>query len=139
MRETQTRTFFGDGEHDFCLTPEMITELERVTDRGIGSIFTRLGQGEFAFVDVVEVIRLGLIGGGMAPKRAMEMVDAYVRPRPLGETRDIALLVVLALWLGRAPDAATEGVISSDALAAAATGDLAAAITAAVAEVRADD
>jgi hypothetical protein len=36
MNLTHT-AFFGDGEHVFALTDDMITELERLSDLGIGA------------------------------------------------------------------------------------------------------
>ena len=71
--------FFGDGEKQFLLTPEMIVELERKTASGIGGLCRRLFAGEFKHSEMTEVIRLGLIGGGTAPKEADALVAAYAR------------------------------------------------------------
>lgn len=110
MVETKTRAFFGDAEHDFQLTPEMIVELERLIGSGIGTIFGRLARNEFSFTEVVETIRLGLIGGGMAPQKALALVDAYARRRPMSETLPTALAVLEALWFGVGP--VTEEVVA---------------------------
>lgn len=100
MRETETRAFFGDREHTFCLTPPMIAELERATDSAVGAIYGRLSRMEFAMRDVRETIRLGLIGGGMTPQRAAEMIETYVDPQPLAATASTALAVMVALFFG---------------------------------------
>ena len=62
--------FFGDGERNFLLTPELIVELERKTGAGIGSLCRRLFAGEFKHAEITETIRLALIGGGTSPKEA---------------------------------------------------------------------
>lgn len=59
--------FFGDADHTFALTDDMITELERITDLGIGALYLRTVNMQFKLVDLVEIIRLGLIGGGVIP------------------------------------------------------------------------
>lgn len=100
MADTTTRLFVGDAAHDLALTPPMIVELERLTGRGIGGIFRRLAASEFAFAEVVETIRLALVGGGMEPQRADEIVETYVKPRPLAEIFPIALSVMEAAWFG---------------------------------------
>ena len=73
------RAFFGDGERDFRVTPELIVELERKTGAGIGGLCRRLFAGDFKQVDVTETIRLALIGGGASPKDA----DALVATRSI--------------------------------------------------------
>lgn len=107
MAETSVRLFVGDADHDLALTPPMIVELERLIGRGIGGIFRRLAANEFAFAEVVETIRLALVGGGMEPQRAAEIVETYVRPRPLAETFPTALSIMEAAWFGPKPSEGT--------------------------------
>lgn len=86
-------TFFGDGEHTFKLTPELIRELE--TKCGpIGGIANRLFARNFAQADLTETIRLALIGGDTTPKRAHELIVAYVDGRPLAETYELAAKIL---------------------------------------------
>jgi hypothetical protein len=92
--------FFGDGVHAFTLTDDMIEELERITGHGIGAIYLRIVAGQFAVSEVAEIIRLGLIGGGMAPQNAAQLVSTYARNRPLAETFPLALDVLDARWNG---------------------------------------
>ena len=105
MRETAARLFVGDAEYDLLLSPAVIVELERLTGRGIGGIFRRLAASEFSFAEVIDTIRLGLVGGGMDPRRAAELVETYVKPRPLAETFPMALAVMEAAWFGTATPA----------------------------------
>ena len=123
--------FFGDGEKTFALPSEQILELERKTGTGVGTIYSRVMTGQFQFGDIMEVIRLGLIGGGTSPKEAQALVDAYARPTPIIEAFQLAADILEARWSGKvetpAPDA-------QDDLRQAATGDLAAAIREAYAD-----
>jgi hypothetical protein len=125
-------TYFGDGEKTFALTTEMILELERKTGVGIGTVYSKLASAQFHYGDLMEVIRLGLIGGGTAPVEAQTLVDTYAKPRPIDETFPLALDILDARWSGK-PDAPAKPL---DELrqSAAATGDMSAAINEALAE-----
>lgn len=99
--------FFGDGECNFALTDDMITELERIADLGIGALYLRCVNMQFTLADLVEVIRLGLIGGGATPERAAQLTDTYGRNRPIDELYPLALDVLDARWGGAVEDEAT--------------------------------
>jgi hypothetical protein len=92
--------FFGDASYRFALTDDMIHELENVTAIGIGALYTRVVNSEFRISDIVQIIRLGLIGGGNAPTTAKRLVDAYAVNRPLDETLPLTLDILDARWLG---------------------------------------
>ncbi|MET4216059.1 hypothetical protein ABIB00_001246 [Bradyrhizobium sp. LB14.3] len=93
MADLSYTTFFGDGEYAFLLTPAMIRELE--TKCGpVGAISNRLFARNFAQADLSELIRLALIGGGVTPKRANELIVAYVDGRPLIETYELAAKIL---------------------------------------------
>ncbi|QOZ26174.1 gene transfer agent family protein [Bradyrhizobium sp. CCBAU 51753] len=100
-------TFFGDGEQTFQLTPALIAELEAKCGP-IGALFNRLNYRQFSQVDLSETIRLALIGGGTAPKRAAELIATYVADRPISETYPIAAKILERVWFG-APNEATNG------------------------------
>lgn len=118
--------FFGDGEKTFAFpTRELIEELERKTGHGIGALFRRFRTQDFAFYDIIQVLRLGLIGGGTAPAEADQLVALYAIGRPLAESFAVADGVIAALFFGN--DEKTQ----DEARQAAASGDLAAAISAA--------
>ena len=102
MSELKHQAFFGDGEHDFLLTPEMIIELERKTGTGIGALCGRLLARDFRHGDLIEVIRLGLIGGGTSPKDADALVSAYAINRPLAEIFPLSVAILNRLWFGEA-------------------------------------
>lgn len=92
--------FFGDGEQAFALTDDMIAELERITDLGIGALYLRAVNMGFKLGDLVEIIRLGLIGGGTTPERAMRLTDTYARNRPIDELYPLAMDILDARWTG---------------------------------------
>ncbi len=94
------RTFFGTGERAFTLTDPMVIELERLTETGIGALFGRMTRSDFRLFDLIEVIRLGLIGGGTSPEEAARLVATYAKDRPIGETLPLALDVLDARWSG---------------------------------------
>ena len=102
---TLTHTaFFGDGDHEFALTDAMIAELERIADLGIGAFYLRAINMQFKLADLIEVIRLGLIGGGTAPVRAAQLVDTYARNQPIDGLYPLALDILDARWGGAIPD-----------------------------------
>jgi hypothetical protein len=95
------RAFFGDAEYHFRLTLPTLTELERSTGLGIAAICDRIFQKQFAHADLTQTIRLALIGGGTAPKRAAELVAAYATDRPLSEIYPLAFAIAEATWFGK--------------------------------------
>lgn len=94
------RQFFGDAERTFQLTPEMITELERLTGRGIGGLCRSLFVSEFRLAEITEVIRLALIGGGTDPQEAAALITAYVSPRPIMESYGLAVTILETTMFG---------------------------------------
>lgn len=96
------RAFFGEAEREFRLTPKLIEELEHVCGAGIGAIFTRLTSRQFRYADILETIRLGLIGGGESTQRAASLIELYGANRPLAETLPIAVGIFTILLTGEA-------------------------------------
>lgn len=129
MSDVTTVAFFGDAEHPFALTPWAQGELEKLTGVGIGALCLRLPHGDFRIVEIVETIRLALIGGGMSPQDAAHLVETYAKPRPLTETFPLAARILFRLWNGKDPE--PEAQDDEPAV----TGDLAAAVSAAYADV----
>ena len=100
-------TYFGDGVKTFTLTDTVIEELQHKTILGVGALFLRMSSSQFRVADIVEVIRLGLIGGGTSPQEAQRLVDAYAKDRPFDETFPLALDILDARWSGK-PEAEVE-------------------------------
>ena len=94
-------TFVGDGEYKLCLPPELIEELERKLNAGIGGIAKRLFSSDFRHAEITETIRLALIGGGERPQTAAALVSTYIAPRPIIETLPLAIATLETVWFGR--------------------------------------
>ncbi|MDF2809504.1 MAG: hypothetical protein K0S56_535 [Microvirga sp.] len=122
---------FGDGEHAFRLAIGGLRELQEKTGVGPMRLFHRLMDGSWMVDDAREVLRIGLIGGGMKPAEAIGLVRRYVDERPMIEAQAPAMLVLGAALHGteqetqpgkeEAPDAATDAT-SSSSLPSTATG-----------------
>ncbi|WP_421695469.1 gene transfer agent family protein [Aestuariivirga sp.] len=97
---TELVAFFGDGKHKFQLSFPLIAELERLTGYGIGAISKRLFAQDYRAGEVSELIRLGLIGGGTTPERAMQLTETYVHPAPLAASIPLALEILQATFFG---------------------------------------
>jgi hypothetical protein len=108
MLDTSITRFFGDANYSFRLTAPMITELERLTSRGIGAVYRRMLGLECSHQEIVEVVRLGLIGGGLDPERAAALCAAYAAPAPIARTYQLAVDVLDAAWNGTAKDSTDE-------------------------------
>lgn len=96
--------FFGDRERAFALPPELIAELERLTGRGIGGLCRALFAGDFHHAEVIQTVRLGLIGGGENPEPAAALIAAYAVNRPLAEVYPLAISILETVWFGQAQE-----------------------------------
>ncbi len=113
-RDASISLVWGDGEHRFRLAIGELRELEekrkagpvQIAERltGLYDMFgnTRLPR-RLAVDDIRETIRLGLIGGGMAPHEAVTLVDGYLERWPLLRSAGVAAQVLDAALSGR-PD-----------------------------------
>lgn len=95
-------TFFGDGERAFALTPVLIEELERTCGAGIGAVAKRLFSGQFRHADMLQTIRLALIGGGEKPEVAASLTHVYGACRPINEVLPLAVGILEATFFGKA-------------------------------------
>ena len=67
----QARTLvWAGGEHSFCFRIGELRALEQRRDCGIGILIKRMLSVEWYVDDILEVLRLGLIGGGLSDKDA---------------------------------------------------------------------
>lgn len=94
------RMFFGDAEHAFALDLDLIVELERVTDCGIGRLAARIFGDSYSVADLRQTIRLGLIGGGMEPEDADRLVKVYALRTGIVRLRLIAMTVLETVFAG---------------------------------------
>ncbi|UVC10190.1 gene transfer agent family protein [Rhizobium sp. TH2] len=98
--------YFGDATYTFALTDDMILELENKTGLGIAGFYLRMSRAEWSFEHMVELIRLGLIGGGTSPAVAQRLVDTYAKNRVIDETFPLAFDIIDARWTGKPEEVA---------------------------------
>jgi len=92
---------WADGTHKFNVAKlKCVLELEEKCGCGFAEIYTRLANGKWHFNDIRETLRLGLIGGGAIPERAMTLINRYVDDRPFAENVLPAQAVIMAALVG---------------------------------------
>lgn len=96
----ETSLDWADGTYSFRLSLAGAIELEEKCDAPIAVIHARLIGGAYKISDVRETIRIGLIGGGMDPVKALNLVRKYVDDRPLAESWIIARVIMGGLFHG---------------------------------------
>ena len=105
---------FADGEHRFKLGLAELEELQEKCDAGPPVILDRLagsmGQSGVAGLlaggarwrthDVTETIRIGLIGGGMPPLKALALTRRYAVPPDMMLCAKAAFSILAAALMG---------------------------------------
>jgi len=104
-RSAEVTLDWGDGTYVFALKWGQLIELQEKLDAGPLHVLNRLAGDGWKVEDVSQVIRLGLIGGGMDPVQALKAVRAYVEARPPLENLITAQAILSAGLMG-APDEA---------------------------------
>lgn len=85
---------FADGSYSFALYLGQWEELQEITGYGPLETYQKLGLLQFRARWPREIIRLGLIGGGMRPVDAKKMVERYVDTRPFSDSLALAIEIV---------------------------------------------
>lgn len=89
------------GEHTFALYLGELRQLQDACNAGPEEILNRLRAGNWKVDDLIEPLRLGLIGGGMPPQEAGPKVTNLIRQgSPLVEFKLVATAVVMAAIMG---------------------------------------
>lgn len=91
---------WADGTFTFRLAWGELAKLQEACDAGPYVIHLRLQDGSWRVEDIASIIRLGLIGGGMAPAEALKKVRAYVEDRPPAESLPYAQTILTAGLIG---------------------------------------
>lgn len=123
MSANGTRTIiWAGGEDVFCLAKVgLILELEEKCDAGIAAVMKRLVDNVWKLHDVREPIRLGLIGGGMDPEKAMAAVKRHVDDTPLTSSVLLAYQIISAVMVGVRDDHVGKGEAAEAATTASST------------------
>jgi len=96
---------WGDGEHTFRLRIGELRELEQKREAGSYEVYQRLASGTWRVDDIREVLRLGLIGGGMQASLALGLVAKYAGPTTYLINVVVARSVIMAALFGDPDDA----------------------------------
>lgn len=95
------RLIWAGGEDDFCVAQvKHVLALEEACGAGVAAIFGRLMDQTWRLNDVRETIRLGLIGGGKSPEKAMALVKLHLDANPLGHGVMIAQAILQSALVG---------------------------------------
>jgi len=95
---------FGDDEHRFRLAIGQLEELQEKTGVSPFTLLARLVAMQPMVRDAREVIRIGLIGGGMAPAAALALTRRYADERPMAESIPAATTILSAALFGVADE-----------------------------------
>lgn len=116
-KKAEVELDFADGRYVFALKIAHVGELQDKCRAGLGEIANRVIGGAPRYEDVFETIRLGLIGGGMPPIPARDLVERYILP--IADPADpasplsTAQAILGAAWFGleeiKTPDTGKEG------------------------------
>lgn len=110
------RLFLGEADFDFRLAIGELRQLEEGRSRvlaaqghppseaGLEKIAGRLISSGWLVEEVREVLRLGLIGGGLDKERAARLVDQHVVPPDLVKCAATAYAVLAAALIGSPDD-----------------------------------
>jgi len=74
--------------------------LDEACNAGPGFMHRSIVEGTWRVSYVRETIRLGLIGGGLEPTKALKLVRTYVDDRPLAESILTAEAILMAAIVG---------------------------------------
>ncbi len=102
-RDASITLTWADGDYLFALKWGQLTQLQEACEAGPFVVLERLSSRTWRVEDISNVIRLGLIGGGMEPIKALKLVRAYVEARPPVENLLTAQVILSAGVIG-APD-----------------------------------
>lgn len=100
MRSARVELDWGDGTYTFRLAWGQLVELQEKCDAGPYVILQRLQTGAWQMEDISNVIRLGLIGGGMTAVDALKKTRAYVEAFPPMENLMPAQGILAAALMG---------------------------------------
>lgn len=99
---------WANGSYTFRMGWGELIKLQEEVDAGPWMVLQRLSTGAWGVKDISAIIRLGLIGGGLEPGKALALVRDYVEERPPAENLSFATGILYAAVQG-APDGEQPG------------------------------
>lgn len=92
---------WAGGEHPFALSIGRLRALQKACDAGPEQILQRMRAGDWRVDDIIETLRLGLVGGGYEPERdAGPLVIRMAEQHGLLALRAPAFSVLQAALIG---------------------------------------
>lgn len=89
------------GEHEFALNIGQLRALQKACDAGPEQILTRIWSGEWRVDDLIEVLRLGLIGGGDVDRKdAGQLVSGLFDKHAILQFKPVAQAVLMDALTG---------------------------------------
>jgi hypothetical protein len=113
MRDGRIEFDWADGTYSFRLAWGQLAELQEKCDAGPYLVLNRLHNGAWRIEDITNIIRLGLIGGGLQPSAALKLVRSYVEGRPPMENLIPAQVILSASLMGAPEENVGEGDAAS--------------------------
>lgn len=92
------------GEHEFALRIGELRAIQEKTDAGPQQLLQRMADGQWLIDDLVEIIRHGLIGGGMDGSSARKLVYKVFDLHPLLDLRPVSYAILGAALVGPEDD-----------------------------------
>ncbi|TRD21912.1 gene transfer agent family protein [Palleronia caenipelagi] len=92
------------GVHAMCLPLAQLEGLQKSLDTGPEFLLHRLSRGEWRIGDLLEILRWGLIGGGMPHVEADALIQRISRQHPYASFKAPALEVLAHALYGPADD-----------------------------------
>lgn len=102
-RDARINLPWPDGRRDYRLGIGEIRELQEKCNKGPLEILADLQSGRWRLDDILQPIRLGMVGGGLGRSEAVLLAERHVTPGNLGECSLYAMAIVNAAITG-APD-----------------------------------
>lgn len=93
-RDAKVELTWADGDYTFRLGWGELEALQEACDAGPWVILDRLFTRQCLIGDISNVIRQGLIGGGLEPVAATKLVRTYVEKRPPAENLIFATVIL---------------------------------------------
>lgn len=109
MRDARIEFDWADGTYSFRLAWGQLGELQEKCDAGPYVVLQRLHSGAWRIEDITNIIRLGLIGGGLEPSPALKLARRYVEDRPPMESLIPAQVILSAALMGAPEEPMGEG------------------------------
>lgn len=97
---TLENVFVGEGYFDLRLRIAELITLQEKTGVGPYSLANRILHGEWHVTDIIETIRLALIGGGLDNRAAFDLVTRHITEGNIFPFASTAGEVVLAAIMG---------------------------------------